>query len=375
MKLVTPGPVPISDAIQKTLAKPSHFHHRSESFKVIFRSVLEGLKVPFQTRNHVFILMSSGTGAMEASLVNTLSAKDEVVVISSGKFGQRWVEMAQSFGLKVHRLEVAWGKKACPHKLLELLKAQSQTQAVFFQACETSTGVLHDVESLAKTIKNFNPQILVVVDASTALTATEVLTDAWDLDIVLASSQKGFQLPAGLSFLSMSKLGFERMKTSTLPKYYFDLKKEKRANEKDQSAFSSSVALTLALQESLKAFRNTKALLDKIQHTKTLSQLTCRWVQAVGLSIFSESPSPSVSAISLPENIDGEEVKGLLQQKYHLTVAGGQDQLKGKILRIGHLGDMTRKTTLNTLEALGETLVGLGYEISDLKGTLKKLQK
>ncbi len=374
-QLVTPGPVPISKNIQKALISSGHLHHRSQAFKSLFQSVLEGLKIPFQTRNHVFIILSSGTGAMEASIINTLNAYDEVLVICSGKFGERWRDIGRVFGLQVHTLSVEWGKVVNLKALKKALKNKKKIKAVFFQACETSTGVLHDVKHLAKTIKDFNSEILISVDASTALTATEILTDDWNLDVVLASSQKGFQLPAGLSFLSLSSLAFQFLEQSRLPKYYFDLKAEKKANDNFQTAFSPSVSLILALKESLKDFKTSSDLKKKINYTKLLSSVTIEWAKSVGLKPLAETPSPSVSALIMPKGVSGQKVKDIMEKKYRITVAGGQSHLREKIIRIGHMGHVTKDITFKTLKALGESLEEEGYKIYNLNESLQKVSK
>jgi aspartate aminotransferase-like enzyme len=356
--LMTPGPVSVPDEIMDAIGAPI-IHHRTEAFEKDLHFVLQRLPDIFKTAESAFILNSTGSGAMEAAVVNTLSPGDKVLCIVGGKFGERWAEICKTYELKVLSYNVPWGEAFKVEEVQRLLKENDQIKAVFCQACETSTGVLNPVQALGALLRT-HPAIL-VVDAITALGATPLAMDEWGLDVVVGGSQKAFMLPTGLSMIAFSKKAWEMVKKSKISKYYFDIQKEKKANEKSQTYFSSPVTHIRALKVALEIILKTGVDEFIIRH-ETIAAALRESGQALGLKVYAQSPSPTVTAFLLPEGINGEEVQKIMEHKHHISVAGGQEQLKGKIIRIGHMGAIEKEHILATLKALSLTLQELGFQ-------------
>ena len=350
--LLAPGPVQLHPEVQKILALPM-IHHRTPEFDSILKTVLSDLKYLFQTEQPVFILSSTGSGGMEAVLINVLKPKAKVLAIVSGKFGERWADMAQVFGADVHRLNVPWGESVKPEQVSEFLKLNPDTQIVMTQACETSTATTHPIQELAEIVSKTNA--LFLVDAITALGAFPLPMDEWKIDGLVAGSQKAIMLPTGISLVSFSQKAWNIIKDNPTPRYYFDLRKEKTSNDKGETFFSSNVSLIRALGFVLKDIKS-----QGLQHLfKTIhrrAEYTRQMATHLGLSIYSQSPSDSVTAYKLPANLDGAKFREYLESQYKVTVMGGQDQLKGLIIRIGHMGYLTdhdlHETTLRIAQAL-----------------------
>ena len=349
---MTPGPVPLPQEVLENLALPME-HHRTPEFVALFGRVLERLKQVYLTSEPVFIHTATGSGGMESSLVNCLSPGDKVIAINSGKFGERWADMAETFGAKVTRINVAWGKTVQVADVEAALKKDPDTKAVLCQACETSTGVLHPIRELAQVIAK-TPAVF-MVDAITALGALPIPMDEWGIDVMIGGSQKAFMLPTGLAFVSLSKKAWALTATAKCPRFYFDLRRERKANENQESYFSTSVAHIRALDLVLDIFlkRGLHAVYERIQ---TLSKATIMGARELGLESYPEVPSPSLTALKLPEGVDGQKVRATLETTHQVVVMGGQDQLKGKILRIGHMGAISDEDMLVTFRALAKTL-------------------
>ena len=335
-KLLTPGPVPCSPGILQTLSQ-NPIHHRTPEFEEIFSRVCENLKKVFQTEQPVLTLTSTGSGAMEAALVNTLSPGDRVIVIESGKFGQRWTQMAQAYGIEVIPYTVDWGKSACVKKLEKLIHENKDIKALFTQACETSTGVLHPIKDIGQLLKNNSPSTLFIVDGITAVGATPLPFDDWGIDVLIGGSQKSFMLPTGLSFIALSEKAWSASENSTCPKFYLDLQKERQAFAKRQTRFSAPVSLIKSLDQALKEILNPN-LKSHLDLTERRAQVVRQGLQEMGFQIFSKTPSPSLTAVIPPGSMDSQDIRQQLEDHYAVTIMGGQDQLKGKILRIGHMG-------------------------------------
>ncbi len=350
--LMTPGPVPVPDEVLKILAMPME-HHRTPEFEKVFQRVLINLKSVFKTKQPVLILTSTGSGAMEASVVNLLSPKDKVICLISGKFGERWAEMCETFGAEVIRMHIPWGNSAEVSEVDHLLQAHPDAKALFCQACETSTAALHPIKEIAQLTRNTST--LFVVDAITAMGAIELPMDEWGIDAIVAGSQKAFMLPTGLSFLALSERAWTATQTAKMPRYYFDVRKELKANMAGESFFSSSVTHIRALDWILQN-RMANNLSQLTERIAKLAQATLAAGQTMGIPGFAQSPSPSVSALRMPEGIDGQKVRAIMEEKFKIIVMGGQDQLKGKIVRIGHMGHISDNDLLKTLEALAEAI-------------------
>ncbi len=369
--LLSPGPVAIADSILQTLSEPM-IHHRSKEFELVFKQAKGLLKQMFQTQQEVFILNSSGTGAMSAGLLNTLSPGDTVLTLSAGKFGERWAEMAMAYKLKTLTVSAPYGKAVSVQSASALLRKNPQTKAVLAQACETSTGVLHPVRELAGLVRE-KPNTLFIVDAISALGAVDIPMDEWGIDVMTAGSQKSFCLPAGMSFIALSQKAWRFNESSRLPVYYLDLRKEATAQAKWQTAFSSNVSFIRALRAFLQPLSNKEGLGGMIRHSKELSKITLQFCRTLGLKVFADPPSPSLTCMALPDSIDGVKLKNLLEEKYRVILAGGQGKLKGRIIRVGHLGDVSKpdlKKGLKSLAlALQETAPGL-FDKKDMEKAL-----
>lgn len=332
--LLAPGPVNLHPKVREVLAEPM-IHHRTPLFDQTFKKVLERLPTIFGTTQRVYMLTSTGSGGMECLMVNTCNPGDEILVINSGKFGERWVEMGKAFQLKVHELKIPWGEAVKPEQITPYLQ-NHPIRAVFCQACETSTAVKHPLEALGQIIKNFE-HTLFLVDGITAVGAFPVLMDQWHIDGLVAGSQKAFMLPTGMSFVSFSEKAWTRIPGVTTPRYYLDIREEDKANRRGESWFSSNVSLIKALDVVLDLILE-KGLNQHFTEIQKRAAFTRRCVTAMGLKLLTSAPAESITAFLLPEGIDSQKIRATLEKEFNITIMGGQDQLKGKILRIGHMG-------------------------------------
>ena len=365
--LMIPGPTPVPEPV--LLAQAKHpIGHRSGDFGKIMAEVTENLKWLHQTQNDVLILASSGTGAMEAGIINFLSAGDRVLVGTNGKFGERWAEVAEAYGLTVETLTADWGKPLDPQAFADRLSADSDKsiKAVIVTHSETSTGVINDLQAINGHVKAHGA--LMMVDAVTSLGATSVPIDEWGLDVVASGSQKGYMIPPGLGFVAVSPKAWEAYKTATLPKYYLDLGKYRKDAAKNSTPFTPPVNLFYALQEALRLMK--KEGLDNIfaRHSR-LRAATRAAVAALNLPLYApdDCASPAITAV-MPQSVDAEQVRSVMRKKYDIALAGGQDALKGKIFRIGHLGFVSDRDVLTAIAALEATLIELGAEVTSGAG-------
>jgi len=359
LRIFAPGPTPVPEAVLGMLAR-SPLHHRTTEFIAILERTLENLKFLFQTKEPAYLLSASGTGAMEATIVNLFSPHDEVLVVNGGKFGERWVKIAQAFQLKVHVIDVKWGDAVDPSAIETLLKSNPKIRAVLFQASETSTGVYHPVKEIAAIVHQ-NSDALVVVDAITALGVCPLPMDAWGLDAVISGSQKALMLPPGLAFLSLSSKARSQRKNA-IPRFYYNLEAEDKALKSGETAWTPAVGLIMALDIVLARLK--EAGLDSVfAHHAKLAKATRLGVEALGLELFAKkSPSDALTAIHVPASIpEGKKIISYLRDRFGITVAGGQDQFKGKMVRIAHLGYFDELDMLTMLSAFEMTLSHLGH--------------
>ncbi|WP_333654741.1 pyridoxal-phosphate-dependent aminotransferase family protein [Dissulfurispira sp.] len=367
--LLAPGPTPVPPEVLLSMAIPI-IHHRSPDFLPVLDSAKKGLQWLFQTKNDVLILASTGTGGMVGAVNNFFNPGEKVLVINGGKFGERWTKIAQAYGLKVEEIVVEWGYSIKPDMVEAALKKDPEIKAVFVQATETSTGVYHDIEGLGKVIKN-HPDTLFVVDAISALVAQDIRTDEWNIDIMVGGSQKGLMLPPGLAFVSISDKAWKKNETSKMPRFYFNFKKERENLAKNQTNFTSAVTLIIGLNEAIKILQK-EGLENVFKRHARLANATREAVKALGLGIYSkESPSNSVTAIEMPEGIDGQLVYKTLREKYGITGAGGQDRAKGKIFRLAHLGYADTFDIITGIAALEMVLKQLGHPVKLGTGVAK----
>jgi len=332
--LLAPGPVNLHPKVREILSEPM-IHHRTPLFDKVLVRVLKLLPKVFYTNQNVYILSCTGSGGMESLMVNTCNPGDEILVVNSGKFGERWIEMGKAFQLKVHELKIPWGQ-ACSTQLIQPYLDKYPIRAVFCQATETSTAVKHPIEALGNYLKAY-PDCLFLVDGITAVGAYPILMDEWGIDGLVAGSQKAFMLPTGMSFVSFSAKAWRRIPEVKMPRFYYDIREEDRANKKGETWFSSNVTLIKALDVVLNLIME-KGLSEHYREIQQRAEFTRFCVKHFGLKIFPEVPSESVTAFCLPEGVDSQALRGSLENNFNITIMGGQDQLKGKILRIGHMG-------------------------------------
>jgi aspartate aminotransferase-like enzyme len=359
--LLAPGPTPVPPEVLLAMAKPM-IHHRAPEFDKLFGEVREDLKWLFQTRNDVLILASSGTGGMEGAVSNFLSPGDKAISINGGKFGERWTKLCKTFGAQVHEIKVEWGRAVDPQAVADQLKKDPGIKAVYVQASETSTGVAHDVKALAEIVKRHEETIL-VVDAITALGVLDLKTDAWGLDVVVTGSQKALMLPPGLAFVSASEKAWRLADKAKNASFYFNLKKERDSQQKNQTAYTPAVSLILGLKEVLNILKG-EGLEAIFSRHAALARAMREGAQAAGLSLFpKERPSDALTAIAAPDGVDGQAVYKNLRTQYGMTAAGGQDHLKGKIFRISHMGYVDSFDVITALAAVEMVVKGLGFPV------------
>ncbi|MCC5652192.1 alanine--glyoxylate aminotransferase family protein [Nostoc sp. XA013] len=362
LMLMIPGPTPVPEAALLALAKHP-IGHRTSEFSNILAEVTENLKWLHQTQSDVLTLNVSGTGAVEAGIINFLSPGDRILVGSNGKFGERWVEIGQAYGLNVEEVKVEWGKPLDPAAFAEKLQADTQKQikAVIITHSETSTGVLNDLETINRHVKEHG-EALIIVDAVTSLGAFNLPVDAWGLDIVASGSQKGYMIPPGLGFVSVSPKAWEAYKTAKLPKYYLDLGKYRKATAKNTTPFTPPVNLIVALHTTLRMMKE-EGLESIFARHERLKNATRAAIQGLNLPLFAadSSASPAITAVA-PQGIESDKIRSLMKKRFDIALAGGQDHLSNKIFRIGHLGFVSDRDILSCIASLEVTLAELGYE-------------
>ena len=360
--LMIPGPTPVPEQVLLAMAKHP-IGHRSPAFSEITAEVNENLKWLHQTSNDVLALNVSGTGAMEAGIINFLSAGDKVLVGSNGKFGDRWGKISKAFGLEVDTITAEWGKPLDTEEFRAKLEGDTakEIKAVIITHSETSTGILNDLETITKYVKNHG-EALIMVDAVTSLGAISVPVDEWGLDVVASGSQKGYMIPPGLGFVSVSPKAWEAYKTATLPKFYLDLGKYSKSAAKNSTPFTPPVNLTYGLQTALRMMK-AEGLENIFARHKRLTQATRAAVKALDLQLFApdEFASTATTAVMPPEGT-AEKIRAILNKEFDISIAGGQDDYKGKIFRIGHLGFVSERDVLTAISALEAALVAIGYE-------------
>jgi aspartate aminotransferase-like enzyme len=339
-RLFTPGPTPLLPAAQFAMAA-ADVHHRTAEFRALYSKVLEQMKKFVGTRNDVILLTCSGTGAMEASVSNLTGPNDEVVVLSAGKFGERWTAIAKAFRCNVTVVSKPYGQAFAPEDVKGQLKAT--TKVLFMQATETSTGARHDVEGVARLLKGIDT--LLVVDGITGLGTTALDVDGWGIDIVIGGSQKALMIPPGLAYLAVSDRAWRRMESSTQPRYYFDLPKERKSAAKGEASYTPPVALIAALGAALDNLaRQAEGDLAKgrdllIENAEACAAMTRAAAKALGLELFAPgSPAAAVTAIKAPAGISSDDVVKGLKSRFGAIIANGQGDMKGQLFRVAHLG-------------------------------------
>lgn len=364
--LLAPGPTPVPPEALLAMAMPI-IHHRSPDFLPVLDEAKKGLQWLYQTKNDVLILSSSGTGGMVGSVNNFFSPGDKALVVNAGNFGERWTKICKAYGLEVEEIKLDWGFAVDPSDIEKALKKDASIRGVFVQASETSTGVYHDIEAIAKIVKNYEKTIL-VVDAISALVAHDLKMDEWGIDVLIGGSQKGLMLPPGLAFVGISEKAWRFSEDAKCPRFYFNFKKERESLAKNQTNFTSPVTLIIGLNECLKLLKK-EGLQNAFDRHRRLAHATREAVKAIGLELFSrESHSNSVTAIKAPEGFDGQAIYKELREKYGITAAGGQGQARGKIFRIAHLGYADTFDIITAVAGVEMVLKGMGYPVTLGKG-------
>jgi aspartate aminotransferase-like enzyme len=357
--LLSPGPTPIPNEVALAMSE-TMIHHRTPQFNQVFDEAREGLKRLFGTKNDVLILASSGTGAMEAAVANLFSPGDRVLVINGGKFGERWLNISNAYGLNPIEIKVEWGKAVNVATVEKELKAHPDIQGVMIQASETSTTVLHPVKEIARLTRN-GP--LLLVDGVTAVGVVSLPLEDWGIDVLVTGSQKALMLPPGLGFIALSDRAWEKTKKAKLPRFYFDLNLERKNQQKGSGAFTPAVSLIFGLRASLQMLEREGFTNVYSRHDR-LCRATRAAATALDLKLLApDNPSPAATGIYLPNGIDADQVLEYLRDQMNVTLAEGQDQLKGKVIRIAHIGYMGAFDVITAIAALEMALRKFGAEI------------
>lgn len=366
-RLFTPGPTPLHPAVQEALARPI-LHHRTDEFRQLLKDCVAGLKAFLKTTDDVVILASSGTGAMEAALVNVLSPGDPMLALVAGNFGERWARLGKAHGMDVRVLEAEWGQAVAPEAVARALDEDPRIRAVFVQLSESSTGAAHDVEALARIVRDREGTLL-VVDAISGAGAMRLETGEWRVDVVVVGSQKALALPPGLAFVSASPRAWERIEASRSPRFYFDLRRERKAQAGGESAFTPAISNVAALKAALDFVEGVGGVDALVRNAGALAAMTRAAAAALGLPLVAaRAHGDALTALYPPPGIEsGAIVKGL-KSEFASTVAGGQGRLKGKILRIAHLGYYDATDILGLLASLEVVLRRLGHRFEPGRG-------
>jgi len=355
-RLFSPGPVMVPEKVLLKMAEPV-FHHRTPEYEALFSEINAKLKKFFMTEGDVFTLASSGTGAMETAVVNVLAKGDKAIAVRGGKFGERWYEICKAYGIETMPIDIEWGRAVTPEQIRQTLDDNPGVKAVFTTQSETSTGVLTDLKAIGEVTRNAG--IALVTDAVSGLGAHELRPDEWGVDMVVSGSQKTIMLPPGLGFISVSKDSWKWVERSNLPKYYWDLKKYKKSLDINQNPFTPPVTLLVGLNESLNILLEI-GLENLWRRNAVIAEAMRAGVSALGLSIFPKDPSNVLTAINVPEGIDGGALVKALK-KNGIFPAGGQAHLKGKIIRIAHIGYLDEYDVLTALSGLELSLRDVGF--------------
>lgn len=358
--LISPGPTPVPEEVLLEMAKPI-MHHRTPQFSAIFAECSEGLKELYKTSQPVLMLASSGTGAMEAAIVNLFNPGESVLVVNAGKFGERWGKISETFGLKVEWLNVPWGEAVFPQAVEEALNRNPRISAVLVQGSETSTTVAHPIMELAKLTENRDT--LLVVDGITSVGVVDMPMDGWGIDVLLTGSQKALMLPPGLAFIALSEKAWKKSKTAKQPKFYFDLARELKNQKERTTAYTPAVSLICGLRKVLEMLF-AEGLENVYKRHDLLAKSIRAGTAALGLApLAPTSPANSATGVFIPEGVDGGKLVKDLRDNYGVTFAGGQDDLKNRIIRIAHLGYFDTYDMITALSAIEMGLAKHGHKV------------
>ena len=358
-----PGPTPIPPQVAEALARPM-INHRGPEFAAILARVTERLQHFFQTEHPVLGFPAAGSGAMEAAIVNCFSPGDSVLAVSIGVFGNRLAKIAETFGLHVERLEADWGQAADPNAVAQRLQALPDVRGVLLTHNETSTGVTNDLQALAAAVRRVRPDVLLVVDAVSSLSCVDLRMDAWDLDVVLTASQKGWMVPPGLAMIGVSPRAWAATERATLPRFYWDFSSARKSLEKGQTPYTPPVSLYFGLDVALQMMldEGREAIFARHQRVAALTRVRAA---ALGLELFADPAyaSNTVTALKVPAGIEAKALTKAMREQEGVVIAGGQERLEGQIIRVGHLGYVHEPEIAACMDALGRQLAALGHRI------------
>jgi aspartate aminotransferase-like enzyme len=375
-RLYTPGPTPLLPAAQFAMAA-ADLHHRTPEFRALYKKVIEQLKLFIGTRNDVVVLASSGTGAMEAAVSNLTNPGDEVLVLTAGKFGERWTSLAKAFGCNAKVVSAPYGQTFTPDEVRAQLSPN--TRVVFLQATETSTGSRHDVAKIGALLKG--SEALLVVDAITGLGTTTIDMEAGGIDVIIGGSQKALMIPPGLAYLAASERAWKRMETAKQPRYYFDLQKERKSVAKGESAYTPAVALIAAMGAALDYLTSQGEgdLVDGRNRLVANAELCAECarvaVEALGLELFSASPSAAVTAVKAPAGVSATDIVKAFKSDFGGILSDGQGEMKGQLFRIAHIGYLDYLDCIAVIGGLEHVLTRLGHRNFELGDGLRAAQR
>ena len=370
-QLMAPGPTPVPSEVLLAMAQPM-IHHRTPEYEALFIEVRAGLKTLFQTAGDVVPLACSGTGALEAAAVNTLSAGDTVAVVTAGKFGERWLEICRAYGVNVVELRAPYGESVPAERVAEALRAHPEIRAVLTQHSESSTGVLHDVRGYAAATRD--TEAILIADAVSSLGIADLPMDAWGVDVVVSGSQKGLMLPPGLGFCALSEKAWALTAKARLPRYYFDLVAERKFVARNEAHFTPAVSIVVGLREVIRMLQ-AEGLPNVFKRHDRLARATRAGVEALGLQLFAKAtPSPALTAVTSPGGIDSEVIVKAYSKSHNITIAGGQGEMKGKLFRLGHMGYAAEFDVVIAISALEQVLAEVGSPV-DFGAGVRAVQK
>lgn len=351
-KLFTPGPVDVPADVRDATARPL-IYHREARFTELMEECLAGLRVVMGTKNKIFLFTASGTGALEAACANLLDERDRVIVAVCGKFGERWLELCTTYRVQPHVIKVAYGKTIPPHMIEDALRRTGPGSVIFTTLTETSTGVVSDIAAFGEIARRH--EAFLVVDGVAGIGADPCPQDAWHVDVLVGASQKALMTPPGVSFLSMSERALEKTRQATMPRYYFNLALYEKFYDKGQTPWTPAITIMFGLRQGLKRIqrRGVKAYYDL--HRRN-AEYVRRRIGDLGLALFAEQPSNALTVITMPEGVDSTGIIEAVKRSRGILFANGQGELRGKILRIGHMGNYTTKTLGAALDALEHEL-------------------
>jgi aspartate aminotransferase-like enzyme len=378
-RLFTPGPTPLLPSAQLAMASFS-LHHRTADFRALYSRTLADLKEFVGTKNDVLVLAASGTGAMEASVSNLTSPGDKVLVLTAGKFGERWRDLAKAYGCAVEVLSVPYGETFSMDQIRQNLRPD--VRCVYMQATESSTGARHDVQAIAELVRATIKDTLLVIDAITGLGTTHFDVDGWGIDVIIGGSQKALMIPPGLAYLGVSERAWQRMESTKSPRYYFDLRKERKSAAKGESAYTPATSLIAALGAALDYVRQmgegdlALGRTRLVDNAELCAEMTRAAVQALGLELFSPAaPAAALTAIAAPAGLDSSAIVKEFRESFNAVVANGQGEMKGKLFRIAHIGYYDYLDTIGIIAALEQVLNSIGAKQVEYGTAVKAAQE